>query len=393
MLLAAALLSLATAATAAAAEVLARVDGTEITRADLDERLRVLAAARRPAAPDRALSDLVDEALLAAEARRRGLQSDPALVEDLAREKRRLVVDAYLASAAESSRPTEAQLREMYHASGDQLRLTLVKVTTEAEAKELAAQVRRGGALVADPRSTPDAALAARGGDTGRVSRASLDPALADAAFRARVGDVVGPVQLKLGWAVARVVEREIADEAGFPDRRAALEEMARASAAAQVRAHLLEQLRRASGVQVDEAFLATLGDRTDVTREELDHVIATVHGEKLSYRAIHPDVAQLFGLVRGHGIGPRARIEIAWKEVDLRLLSHEALAKGFGAAAPVRAVLPGIERNLLAGALAARIGRSADLRDPAVKAQVDGLRKHARIEIDRAKVGAGGSR
>ena len=63
------------------------MDDTVITRADLDERLRVLAVARRPVAPAQATADLVDEALLAAEGRRLGLRADPGVEEDLARER------------------------------------------------------------------------------------------------------------------------------------------------------------------------------------------------------------------------------------------------------------------------------------------------------------------
>ena len=138
---------------------------------------------------------------------------------------------------------------------------------------------------------------------------------------------------------------------------------MARAGALSQVRAHLVQQLKHASGVRLDEPFLTSLGDRTNVTAAELSHVIATIDGTPVEYGAVHPDVAQLFGMVRGHGIGPSARIDLAWKEVEARLLAREATSKGFDRAPAVRGVLAGIERNLLAAAVAARVGKTPDLR------------------------------
>lgn len=388
-MLLAALLSLATAASSASAgqEVLARVDAITVTRADLDERMRVLGQARRAGAPEQALSDLVDEALLAAEARRLGLHATPEVEEDVARERRRLAGAAFLSTAADSLKPSEPQLRELYHLAADQVRLTLVKVATEAEARGIVERVRGGGDLAAEARGSIDPALAARKGDTGRVPRGNLDRALADAAFAAKPGDLVGPVKLQLGWAVARVVEREAAPEAGFAAKRPELEATSRASAMAELRAHLGQQLRRASGVKLDEDFLRGLGTRIDVTRQELDHPIATVDGKPIPYRAIHPEAVQLFRAVRGHGAGATARIELAWREIDGRLLAREAAAKGLDRGPAVQAVLPGIERHLLAGALAARIGRTADLRDPAVRAKLAELRAGAKVELHPERV------
>ncbi len=388
MLPTAALLWLATAAAPAPADVLARVDDVAITRADLDERLRVLGFRRR-LTPQEAVSELVDEALLAADARRQGLDRDPAVAEELDAQRRRLAADAYVASIAEAIKPSDAQLRSMYHGSGDQVRLTLAKFLTEDEARAALERVKKGGDLAAEARRSPDPSLAATGGDTGLLSRALVDPALVDAVFREPVGALVGPVKLQLGFAVARIVERTVADEAGFAGRREALVEMARTRGAQQVRAHLVEQLRRTSGVTLDEQFLAALGTRIALSPAELAHPIATVNGHPVPYSAIHEQVAELFRVARGHGAGPAARQRLAWQEIERRLLAGAALAKGMDRAPSVREVLPGIERNLLAAAAAAKLGRSADLSDPAVRARIEALRRHAKVQVDPGRVAA----
>lgn len=388
MLHAAALLWLATAAAPSPADVLARVDDVTITRADLEERLRVVGPRRR-LSPQDAVAELVDEALLAADARRQGLDRDPAVAEELDAQRRRLAADAYVASIAEAIKPSETQLRSMYHASGDQVRLTLAKFLTEEEARAAVGRVKKGGDLAAEARRSPDPNLAATGGDTGQLSRALVDPALVDAVFREPVGALVGPVKLELGFAVARIVERTVADEAGFAGRRDALVEMARTRGAQQARTHLVEQLRRSSGVTLDEKFLASLGTRIELSPAELAHPIATVNGHPVPYSAIHGQVAELFRVARGHGAGPAARQRLAWQEIEARLLGGAALAKGMDRAPSVRAVLPGIERNLLAAAAAAKLGRNADLRDPAVRARIDALRRQAKVQVDQGRVAA----
>jgi peptidyl-prolyl cis-trans isomerase C len=378
-------LSLALAAPAPAPRVLAQVDAVEITRADLDERLRVLRASGIQARPSAAVDGLVAEALLAAEARRLGLDRDPAVAADVDRERRRLAADAFLASIVPE--PPEAQLRELFHQTADSARLVLVKVPSEAEARAIVERVKAGGDLGEEARKSADTAAAARRGDTGLVSRAALDPALADQVFRAAPGALVGPVQLELGWAVAKVVERQVADDATFPARREAIAVFAREQLRGEARAHVMEQLRKRSGTKLDEPFLREVGQSGPPTEKDLAHVIAVVNGKPVLYR----DIAAVERNVgRGHGAAG-ARISFAWREVDRRLLEDEAIAKGFDRSPSVAAVFPGIERNLLASAAAARIARKPDagLDDPAVQGALGRLRRAAQVRVDQDAVAA----
>lgn len=375
-------------ATTPAADVLARVDAVAITRADYDERARALAVARTPRSAADVVSDLVDEALLAAEAKRLGIDREPAVVAQVERQRRRLLVEAYVEELGRAAEPTDAALRELYHSTGDAVRLVLVKLASEADARAALERVRKGGDLAVEARRGLDAQLAARGGDTGWVVRAGLAPPLAEAAFRAAPGELVGPVALTVGWAIARVVEQRVGDEAGFAARKEALVAFARRQHAERSRAHVLSKLERQAAVKLDEEFLRSLGVRAEATPDELARVIATVNGTPLHYRDIHPAAARLLRSAR-HGVGPSVRIELASKEIEERLLAGEALARGLGRAPAVVAAMPGIERNLAASALAERIGERADLSDPAVAKRVAALRRAARVRLERDKVAA----
>jgi parvulin-like peptidyl-prolyl isomerase len=376
-------LALALAGSPAAPQVLAQVDAVQITRADLEERLRVLRVRKVPADPAGQVAALVDEALLAGEARRRGLDKDPTVTGLLAQERRRMAVDAFAASLV--AEPSEADLRSLYHQTGDSVRLVLVKLETEADARAALQRVKAGGDIAAEARRSLDPRLAAAGGDTGQTTRAAVAPALAGEAFSAPIGSVFGPVQLELGWAIAKVVERTIADEAGFAARREAIAAFARDQMRSQVRTHLVEQLRRKAKASVDEAFLAKVGRPPSAS--DLDHAAATVNGKPIPYRDL---VKYETGIPGGHGASA-ARSAFAWREVDRIVLETEALAKGFDRSPAVARTLPGIERNLLASAASERIAGRADAStaDPKVREALEQQRAKAKIRIDKAAVAA----
>jgi peptidyl-prolyl cis-trans isomerase C len=334
------------------------------------------------------VSDLVDEALLAVEARRLGVNRTPSVLARIEEQRRQLAADAFVAKLGEDAKPTDAELRAMYHSTGDAVRLVLLKVTSEAEARAALARVRAGGDLSDEARRGADPELARSGGDTGWAIRAALDPTLATAVFAANPGDLVGPLQLGLGWAVARVVDKRIGDEAGFAERKDALLAHARRQFAQQAKAHIIERLRRKAAATVDEAFLRSVDPRREPTAEELAHPIATIDGVPLPYSTVHAAVARLLAASR-HGSGAGLRIELARREVDDRILKNEAIRQGFGRTPAVVAAMASIERNLAARAAAEKLGRSADLADPAVASRLKDLRASASVRIDRDKVAA----
>ena len=390
-LLSALLTSLALAGGPAAAPadgVVARVDGTLVTRADLAERQRALAAAGRLADPRVALDGLVDEALLAAEARRRGLGEDQAVRAAVEAERRRLAVEALLdAEVAGAAGPTDAELRATYHGTSDAIRLTLVKVASEADARAILTRVQAGGDLAKEAASGLDAGLAQRGGDTGTVIRGALEPALQEAAFRAPLGQPFGPVALRLGWAVARVTERHVADDQGFAAQRPRLEAYALQQRREFVRGHLVARLSAAPGVTVDEAWLTALDPTRTPGAADLARVIAHVQDRTVTFQAIWPQLRQLASVGRGHMAGPSTRIALARQEVDKVVLEEAARARGFGTAPAVAATLPAIERNLLASELASRLAGRPDAGplDPPVRDLLARLRARATLSVDQA--------
>ncbi len=368
--------------------VVARVDGVVLTRADLAERQRALAAAGRLTDPRAALDDLLDEALLAAEARRRGVADDPAVRAQVDAERRRLAVEALLdAEVANLPAPTDAELKQAFHATADSVRLVLVKLATEAEAKAALARVKAGGDLAKEAAASVDSSLASRGGDTGPVMRAALEPALQEAAFAAPVGQPFGPVALKLGFALGKVTERQVADEAGFAAQRPRLLAGLTRQRRDFVRGHLVERLMAAPGVSVDEAWLKALDPTKAPSAADLARPVARTKDRAIPFSAIWPALRDLAAIGRGHMAGPATRVSLARKELEKAVLEGSARERGLEKAPAVAATMPAIERNLLASELAVRLTRKADagLMDPAVRDLLGTLRAKATISIDQA--------
>jgi len=81
------------------------------------------------------------------------------------------------------------------------------KAAAKAKAEAIAAEVRAAPARFAEiaKAKSEDPGSAAQGGDLGAFGRGTMVKAFEDAAFAAKPGDIVGPVQSEFGWHVIKV--------------------------------------------------------------------------------------------------------------------------------------------------------------------------------------------
>jgi parvulin-like peptidyl-prolyl isomerase len=324
-------LSLLLAAPAAGGAV-ALVDGVSIPAVALQDRLTATREAGGAAVAADLLQDLINDRLLAAEAERLGMASEPSVAAEAEQARRRLSREAFEAKELGAIKITDELLRNLYRSSTDAVRLNLLRVASREEAQAALDRLKAGGKFTEEARRSLDEASRLRGGDTGSVPRGALDPALAAAAFAAEPGALIGPIEMKLGWAVAQLVEKTLGDEADFQARKPGLTEYARSQVTAQARRHYLEQLRAKAKVTLDESFLKGLGARLEVSAAERDHVLATLPTGPVRYRDVEPEVLRLSrGKEGGHSSGPSVKAQMAWAEIDRRLLEEDAARHGYG--------------------------------------------------------------
>ena len=200
--------------------VVARVDGTVIRRSDVERE----ALAQDPdnntgLAPgdphfQSLLEELIDQRLLALEARRRGLHQSEVARRRLAQAEERILGNVLLETAladAVSDDTIERIYREQVRLIplDEEIRARHILVDTREEADAIAQ-------LLADGREFAELAVAMsqdpatrlEGGDLGYFTRQGILPSFGAVAFSTPEGGISAPFQTESGWHILQVVDR-----------------------------------------------------------------------------------------------------------------------------------------------------------------------------------------
>jgi parvulin-like peptidyl-prolyl isomerase len=328
------------------------VDGAAYTLADARDFAREF----RPGGKTPTVAQLGDamkaELLLATEARKTGLAAKPDVVARVSYERTRalsaMFVDRQISSKLS---PTEAQLREMFHAGGDTARVRMAVFASADEARASLKRLAAGGAWEAEISKSVTNVAGTPDGTSGWLKRAQLDPAIEPFAFSLDTppGKVIGPIELQVGWGVVLVVERKLANEAEFPALRADLTTYWKAGATAAARSHLVAQQRKQSKATVDEAFLESMGKRLAPTPSEADHVVARTGKREIRYREIYPQIRALVGGEGGHLAGAAVKLQVINSYLDEVTLAEVATAAGLDKQPEIARALARRENGVLA--------------------------------------------
>lgn len=104
------------------------------------------------------------------------------------------------------------------------------KAAAKKKADDIAAQVRAAPARFAEiaKAESQDPGSAAQGGDLGTFGRGTMVKAFEDAAFAAKPGEIVGPVQSDFGWHVIKVTGSRAATQRPFDEVKGQIETVLR---------------------------------------------------------------------------------------------------------------------------------------------------------------------
>lgn len=208
------------AAIAASAQerVVAKVNGKDITEADMrlaeaeigNELGSLPAETRRRVL----LEYLIETQLFADAADREKLGSGAHFDDRMQYWRRRALRDAYFERSVKST-VSSTEARKVYdqEVSGarpeEEVRARHILVDSEQRAKEVFEKIAHGedfGRMAKehskDPGSKDD------GGDLGYFSRGQMVPQFEEAAFKLKKGDISSPVQTKFGWHLIKVEDR-----------------------------------------------------------------------------------------------------------------------------------------------------------------------------------------
>ena len=218
-LIAIAILSLAP--TAFAADTVATVNGKAIKQSVYDYIAKdATARGQKVDAPvkDAIINKLVDSELVYQEAQKLGLDKQPDYVAREELSRRELLTSAFLQDFVKKNPISDADTKAAYEqykkAYGDkEFSARHILVKTEAEAKDIIAQLGKGGdfAKIAKEKSL-DPGSKDKGGDLGWFSPATMVKPFSDAVAGLQKGALSpAPVQTQFGWHVIKLVDTRAA--------------------------------------------------------------------------------------------------------------------------------------------------------------------------------------
>ncbi len=214
-LIAVAILSLAPSAFAA--DAVATVNGKQIKQSVYDYIAKdATARGQKVDAPvkEAIINKLVDSELVYQEAQKLGLDKQPDYVAREELSRRELLTSAFLQDFVKKNPISDADTKAAYEqykkAYGDkEFSAQHILVKTEAEAKDIIAQLGKGGnfAKIAKEKSL-DPGSKEKGGDLGWFSPATMVKPFSDAVAGLQKGAVTStPVQTQFGWHVIKLVD------------------------------------------------------------------------------------------------------------------------------------------------------------------------------------------
>jgi peptidyl-prolyl cis-trans isomerase C len=200
--------------------VVAKVDGQPIYQSEVDAFVNDLGEqAKQQMSPadlqSRVVDRLIDIKLAGEKATAAGFQQDPVIAQRLRTGEATMVADAYLEKQARA-RINDQVLKAKYDelvkqvTPPEEVHARHILVKTEAEAKEIIAQLKKGADFekLAKEKST-DPGSGESGGDLGYFTKDKMVPEFADAAFKMQKGSISDtPVHSQYGWHVIQVLDK-----------------------------------------------------------------------------------------------------------------------------------------------------------------------------------------
>jgi peptidyl-prolyl cis-trans isomerase C len=237
--------------------VVAKVNGSEILKSEVEAAHQTLPDQYKqmplPMIYQPLLERLIDGRLLAEEAAKRDLESNPAAMAVVERAKADALRDFMLEQAiVEGSTPD--RLKAAYDAlkaqpgfSAPEVHARHILVPTEDQAKQVIGELDGGGDFteLAKQRST-DPSAKSNAGDLGFFKQEAMVPEFSQAAFAMAPGTYSkAPVKSQFGWHVIRVEERREVTPS-FEEKRPELQEQV----ARDIVTALLEGVRKDAAVE-----------------------------------------------------------------------------------------------------------------------------------------------
>lgn len=197
-------------------KILANVNGTPVTEADVDEFLLGLgqrgAAYNNPEGRKAILNQIIGDRLMLIDAKRNLLEADPAFKAELAKMKDRLLTSFAVEKVVSAVSVSDKEAEEYYEANkdkfmtGESVNASHILVDTEEKALEILAEINAGKSFEDAAKEYSSCPSGKEGGNLGDFGRGQMVPEFDTAVFEMNVGDVTAtPVKTQFGFHLIKL--------------------------------------------------------------------------------------------------------------------------------------------------------------------------------------------
>lgn len=229
--------------------VLAKVDGKDITVADVTAMIQMLPQHMKQLPPEQllpmALEQAINNEVISGQANKAGLESDPDVKSQLEFAKNQIVRAKFVENEV-SKEVNDDSLKAEYteylknFPDVEEVHASHILVDDEAAAKDIVAKLGKGESFEELAKSSSKDGSAENGGDLGYFAKNEVVAEFAEAAFSTPVGEYTKtPVKSEFGYHVIKVQEKRKRPPAAFEEAKPYIEQELRRKAVEKVIAEL----------------------------------------------------------------------------------------------------------------------------------------------------------
>lgn len=341
-------------------DVIATVNGEAIRFGDLERLLTDMhsgASMTQRQAPDldRMLFRLVNDTLLAQEARALGMDKDDPIPQRVARRRENLAAAVFeKVEISDQAEPTDEEVRAAFRDEHRTITFRLLTVHDRKAADDLLKELEDGadfGALAKEHSTDP---YGPRKGLVENLPKIDMPHELAPDAFAMAPGERAGPLSTRLGWTLLQVDSFGEADPERFEELESSLRALVRFRKADALRTALGARLRQKYEVVVDDEVVGSLvaerlPDGRLIPKIEVPEAVAARVGDRtITAEDLGKALRGRWKGVRNEEAALAARPLVLERMIRGELMLVEALARGYGDSPEARKDLYAFESRLL---------------------------------------------
>ena len=218
--------------------VVAKINNTEITLDDFNERLKEYPSVAHGGNLDLEtkkgfLDNLIVRELLYQEAVKTGLDKEKETAEILEEMKKRILVEKLFKKELEANITiSEEELKKYYDEHPEEakapveVRASHILLKTREEAESVLAKLKAGSKFEDLAKSSSiDTGSKVRGGDLGFFHSGAMVPEFEDAAFKLQKGEISGLVETRFGFHIIKLTDKRTGKEKSFDEAKVELEQ------------------------------------------------------------------------------------------------------------------------------------------------------------------------